>query len=194
MIQGQSNPATQVRPDSTQPFRINWVAQLPQLNYQSDNMPRNPGKYKARRGGGRHFSRHLTLDSDGIAVEDTNWRGNNGENESSDEKKEQSGDEEDESEEGQTGPSRSSVAETSGSSPVQSSTSPSIDQARAQRKAAKKARKQGTVVPEEDKDLINPNHLPVKHLSISDVGAPRELSRREREAKEKEEAKKKYWK
>jgi hypothetical protein len=33
---------------------------------------------------------------------------------------------------------------------------------------------------EDDSDLINPNRVPMKNLSISDVGAPRELSRRER--------------
>lgn len=33
---------------------------------------------------------------------------------------------------------------------------------------------------QDDSDLINPNRAPIKNLSISDVGAPRELSRRER--------------
>lgn len=56
----------------------------------------------------------------------------------------------------------------------------SIEETREKRKAEKKQKKQAQVVPEEDKDLVNPNHLPVKHLSLSDVGAPRELSRRER--------------
>ena len=53
---------------------------------------------------------------------------------------------------------------------------------RAERKALKKLGKQPAVVDEEDKDLINPNRLPVKNLTISDIGAPRELSRRERYA------------
>jgi hypothetical protein len=44
----------------------------------------------------------------------------------------------------------------------------------------KKQKKQGPAVDEEDKDLINPNHLPVKPMAISDLKAPRELSRRER--------------
>jgi hypothetical protein len=43
--------------------------------------------------------------------------------------------------------------------------------------AAKAAAKTGE--DEEDEDLINPNHVG-KKLNISDLGAPRELSRRER--------------
>ena len=46
---------------------------------------------------------------------------------------------------------------------------------------------------EDDSDLINPNHVKNK-MNISDLGAPRELSRKEREAKEKKEAQEKYWK
>lgn len=61
----------------------------------------------------------------------------------------------------------------------------------------------------EDEELINPNHI-TKKLNISDLGAPRELSRRERyvilehgdrsmntdfrEQKEKKEAQERYWK
>src|SRR4051812_42813254 len=33
---------------------------------------------------------------------------------------------------------------------------------------------------DEDPDLINPNHAPAKKIAISDLGAPRELTRRER--------------
>lgn len=63
-----------------------------------------------------------------------------------------------------------------------SSTAPSdnIDEARAARKAEKKQKKQVQEVDEEDQDLINPNRLPVKNMAISDLSAPRELSRRER--------------
>jgi len=39
---------------------------------------------------------------------------------------------------------------------------------------------------------VNPNHL-TKKLNISDLSAPRELTRREREQKEKQEAKDRYW-
>lgn len=46
---------------------------------------------------------------------------------------------------------------------------------------------------EDDSDLINPNHVKSK-MNISDLSAPRELSRKEREAKDKKEAQDKYWK
>jgi hypothetical protein len=61
-----------------------------------------------------------------------------------------------------------------------SAVSPGSIENREIRKAEKKKKKQAQVVPEEDQDLVNPNHLPVKNLSLSDVGAPRQLSRRER--------------
>jgi len=41
--------------------------------------------------------------------------------------------------------------------------------------------------------LINPNHVQEK-MNISDLNTPRELTRREREKKEKDDAKDKYWK
>jgi len=40
---------------------------------------------------------------------------------------------------------------------------------------------------------VNPNRV-TKKLNISDLSAPRELTRREREQKEKQEAKDRYWK
>lgn len=55
-----------------------------------------------------------------------------------------------------------------------------IEQTRAERKAEKKQRKQPQTVTEEDRDLVNPNRLPVKSMAISDIAAPQELSRRER--------------
>lgn len=45
---------------------------------------------------------------------------------------------------------------------------------------------------DDDDDLINPNHVK-KKMNISELGT-RELSRREREQKEKQDAKDKYWK
>lgn len=33
---------------------------------------------------------------------------------------------------------------------------------------------------DEDADLVNPNRVPVKNMTISDLDAPRELTRRER--------------
>ena len=49
---------------------------------------------------------------------------------------------------------------------------------------------------DDDTDLVNPNHV-TKKLGLSSLGgsgAPRELSRREREQKEKKEAAERYWK
>ncbi|KAI9429019.1 casein kinase substrate phosphoprotein PP28-domain-containing protein, partial [Lactarius indigo] len=46
---------------------------------------------------------------------------------------------------------------------------------------------------EDDELIANPNRL-TKKLNISDLSAPRELTRREREQKEKQEAKDRYWK
>lgn len=80
-----------------------------------------------------------------------------------------------------------------------SSTTPAQELSRADRKALKK--KQGKKEQkgsddeddDDDEDLINPNHV-AKKLTISDIGAPREMSRREREQKEKQEAKERYMK
>ncbi|KAG8215171.1 hypothetical protein J3R82DRAFT_8682, partial [Butyriboletus roseoflavus] len=58
--------------------------------------------------------------------------------------------------------------------------------------AEKQAQKQGIDENDEDADLINPNHVERK-LNISDLGSS-ELTRKEREAKEKQEAKDRYWK
>ena len=81
---------------------------------------------------------------------------------------------------------------------------------RRQLKKKQAAQKQEGGEEGEDADLINPNHVE-KKLNISDLGAPRELTRRERcaiiilswfwpeqlsfrEQKEKQEAKDRYWK
>ncbi|PVF96391.1 hypothetical protein CPB86DRAFT_709134 [Serendipita vermifera] len=156
-------------------------------------MPRGSGKFKQKRGGGRNFSRNLVLNEDGIAVE-ADSRGkrrvDDDEDDSEEEKEEEEEEEEEESEDEEgvnekdtnDGPESSSAATTS------------IEDARASRKADKKQKKQPQAA-EEDPDLVNPNRLPMKHLAISELSsAPRELSRKEREAKEKAEAKEKYWK
>ena len=78
------------------------------------------------------------------------------------------------------------------------------------KQAAEKAKKAGGEDEDDDEDLINPNHV-TKKMNISDLNAPRELTRRERycspmcetrqfahiynrEAKEKKEAQDRYWK
>ncbi|KAG8689269.1 hypothetical protein FRC11_003477 [Ceratobasidium sp. 423] len=159
-------------------------------------MVRGTGKFKQKRGGGRSFSRDMVLDSDGIAS-GTDRRASRRkrqeeEGEDDDEEEEEKEEEEEEEEEEEdSGPSEPTQPEMT----------------RAERKALKKQQgsKQkgkgiGTIKEgsgedsEDDSDLVNPNHVPMKNLSISDMGAPRELSRREREAKEKKEAEDRYWK
>ncbi|KIJ27254.1 hypothetical protein M422DRAFT_55135 [Sphaerobolus stellatus SS14] len=71
---------------------------------------------------------------------------------------------------------------------------------RAERKALKATQKKkapkadGEEEEEDDSDLVNPNRLSAKAKKLSDLNAPQPISRREREAKEKQEAKERYWK
>ncbi|KAJ7353212.1 casein kinase substrate phosphoprotein PP28-domain-containing protein [Mycena albidolilacea] len=148
-------------------------------------MVRGTGKFKQKRGGGRNFSKNMVLDENGTAVStDKRWapRGKGDDEDGSDEESEEESSEEESSEE--------EAPAASGSAEAQPELS------RAERKEQKKkqaAAKAKTGEDEEDEDLINPNHVG-KKLNISDLGAPRELSRREREQKEKQEAKDRYWK
>ncbi|KAI6019476.1 casein kinase substrate phosphoprotein PP28-domain-containing protein [Pisolithus microcarpus] len=150
-------------------------------------MVRGTGKYKNyRRGGGRSFSKHLDLNADGTAVpaDDRKKSRELDEDDSdSDEEASSEEDEEDEEEEDEQG-------ETSISQPQLSR------EERRALKAQEKLKKQqqpDADEDEEDPDLINPNHVQRK-LNISDIGSPRQLTRKEREAKEKQEAKDRYWK
>ncbi|KAJ7080000.1 casein kinase substrate phosphoprotein PP28-domain-containing protein [Mycena belliarum] len=145
-------------------------------------MVRGSGKFKQKRGGGRNFSKNMVLDENGTAVStDKRWapRGKDDSDDSDDSEEEESEEEESEEEETPAGGSSEAQPELS----------------RAERKELKKkqaAAKLAQADPE-DEDLINPNHVG-KKLNISDLGAPRELSRREREQKEKQDAKDRYWK
>ncbi|KAJ7146137.1 casein kinase substrate phosphoprotein PP28-domain-containing protein [Mycena epipterygia] len=146
-------------------------------------MVRGSGKFKQKRGGGRNFSKNLVLDENGTAVstDKPRVRRGMGDEEGSDEESEEEEEEEEESEEEE--PAAGGSAE------------PQPELSRAERKELKKkqaAAKQGQG-SDEDEDLINPNHVG-KKMNISDLGAPRELSRREREQKEKQDAKDRYWK
>jgi len=152
-------------------------------------MVRGTGKFKTKRGGGRNFSKHLVLDENGTAVStDKRWAKTTSDDDSnSDEESEEESSEESSEEEAPPG----------GSAPAPELT-------RAERREAKRA--QGPKAKaaaaaagpghdngeEVDEDLINPNHVATK-LKISDLGAPRELSRREKEEKEKKDAKDRYW-
>ncbi|KAJ7607376.1 casein kinase substrate phosphoprotein PP28-domain-containing protein [Roridomyces roridus] len=148
-------------------------------------MVRGSGKFKQKRGGGRSFSKNLVLDENGTAVStDKRWaKRDKGSDDDSDE--DEDSDEEEEEE------------EESGEEEGEGEDKPELS--RAERKELKKkqaAAKQKAVDEDgedEDDDLINPNHV-TKKMNISDLSAPKELSRREREQKEKAEAKDRYWK
>ncbi|KAJ7701509.1 casein kinase substrate phosphoprotein PP28-domain-containing protein [Mycena rosella] len=146
-------------------------------------MVRGSGKFKQKRGGGRNFSKNMVLDENGTAVSTDKPRTRRGMDaeEGSDDESDEEEEEEEESEEEE--------APAAGGSEAQP------EMSRAERKELKKkqgAAKQAQEDPE-DEDLINPNHVG-KKMNISDLGAPRELSRREREQKEKQDAKDRYWK
>ncbi|KAN0141816.1 Casein kinase substrate phosphoprotein PP28 domain containing protein [Lactarius tabidus] len=157
-------------------------------------MVRGSGKFKTKRGGGRSFSRNMTLDADGTAVGEPRHRtrraiaedeenDDDDEEEEDEEEDEDSDDEEDEDEDEEGGPS---------AVPGQ----PEISRAERRELKRKQAAEQAAKLAEggEDEDLlVNPNRV-TKKLNISDLSAPRELTRREREQKEKQEAKERYWK
>ncbi|KAF8225349.1 hypothetical protein L208DRAFT_1306667, partial [Tricholoma matsutake] len=140
------------------------------------------GKFKQKRGGGRSFSKNMALDANGTAVGDAYSRrrphaGDEGSEEESEESEEEESEEE-------------SEEETAGGSTQQQPELTRTERRELKKQGAQKQKEQGE---EEDPDLINPNHVE-KKLNISDLGAPRELTRREREQKEKQEAKDRYWK
>lgn len=151
------------------------------------------GRSTFTRGGGRSFSRDMVVDENGVASgKDRRARKKVGdsedpniEEESDEEESEDDDDEEDEEEgtSGRPGPSGSAPAEA--------------ELSRVERKALKKKQTEDRTKAqqeEEDPDFVNPNRAPAKNLAIADLGAPRELTRREREAKEKQEAKERYLK
>ncbi|KAG1753042.1 casein kinase substrate phosphoprotein PP28-domain-containing protein [Suillus occidentalis] len=148
-------------------------------------MVRGSGKFKTKRGGGRNFSKHLEIDENGTAVSlDKRWAPRDQEGDDSDEEnKLEEEDEDDEDEEEDEEGANGSTAQP--------------ELSRAERKALKKKqadqKQPGEGESDTDADLINPNHVE-KKMNISDLGAPRELTRREKEAKEKQEAKDRYWK
>ncbi|KAJ7452100.1 casein kinase substrate phosphoprotein PP28-domain-containing protein [Mycena galericulata] len=149
-------------------------------------MVRGSGKFKQKRGGGRNFSKNMVLDENGTAVStDKRWerRGKDDEGDDSEEESEEESSEEESSEE--------EVPAAGGSA------EPQPELSRAERKELKKkqaaAKQKANEEDPEDEDLINHNHVG-KKMNISDLGAPKELSRREREQKEKQEAKDRYWK
>jgi len=166
-------------------------------------MVRGSGKFKTKRGGGRNFSRNLTpLDADGepMPIPDK-WaaRGKVVEEDDEDEESEEESEDSDDDEDG--GPS---IKPQPG--PLAGKAADQPELTRAERRAQKKGKPAGKSGKdneddsdedeEDDTDLINPNRGPQRNTKLADVGtsAPREISRREREAKEKQEAKERYWK
>ncbi|KAJ7058008.1 casein kinase substrate phosphoprotein PP28-domain-containing protein [Mycena amicta] len=145
-------------------------------------MVRGSGKFKQKRGGGRNFSKNMVLDENGTAVSVDRQRRRG----KDDEDDEDDSDEEEESEE-----ESSSEEESEGEEKPELTRTERREMKKKQAQAKQKA--DGDPSDPEDADLINPNHV-TKKMNISDLGAPRELTRREREQKEKQEAKDRYWK
>jgi len=151
------------------------------LNRLLSIMVRGKGKWgKIVRGGGPHYSKGLGREGidEGEEGDGKELRGENG-----------SGDSEEGSEEGGEGSS-----EEEGSSEDEAGTSATAqpELTRQQKRDLKKKQaEEMKKLAEEDPDLINPNHVQQKKI---DLNAPIELSRRDREQKEKREAKERYWK
>jgi len=141
----------------------------------------------SRRGGGHTFSRDLELDENGVAVStgrDKRFTKRRDEDDDEEVEEEESTEEESDDD---AGPSVSTPS---------ASAAPGETMSRAERKALKQAAKKKPNGEEkdedEDADLINPNRSLQTSSGTPDLSAPRELSRREREAKEKKEAAERY--
>ncbi|KAF8154190.1 casein kinase substrate phosphoprotein PP28-domain-containing protein [Crassisporium funariophilum] len=146
-------------------------------------MVRGSGKFKQKRGGGRNFSKEVSFNPEERArAARRRELGEAGEGDSEEDSEEE--DEEEESEE----ESEEEVVGAPSNAPAGPELSRTERRDLKKKQAADKATKE-----EEDPDLINPNHVTQK-MNISDLNSPRELSRREREQKEKQEAKDRYWK
>ncbi|EIN05308.1 hypothetical protein PUNSTDRAFT_55169 [Punctularia strigosozonata HHB-11173 SS5] len=149
-------------------------------------MVRGTGKFKQKRGGGRSFSKNLVLDENGTAVSaDQRWR-----------KKEDGSDEESEEEEEEEEEEESEEEEEDAAA-----SGPQQELSRAERRALKaQQKKKPAVVKEEGEEdgddplEANLNRAAGRSLKLSEIDQPRELTRREREAKEKKDAQDKYWK
>jgi len=146
------------------------------------------GTFKQKRGGGRNFSKHLELDENGTAVSVDKWAKRDKDDDSDEDSEEESEEEEEEEEESDDGKAVAGQPTLS----------------RAERKELKKqkvqAKQQQAAGDEDEEDgdqdplFQNPNIAAGKKMNIADLSAPRELTRREREEKEKKDAKERYWK
>ncbi|EMD35147.1 hypothetical protein CERSUDRAFT_116621 [Gelatoporia subvermispora B] len=148
------------------------------------------GGYKLKRGGGRSRSKHLVLDENGTAVSQDRWA-TRGKKDAEDS---ESGSDEEESEEEESEEEPAAGASAAGQ--------PELTRTERRELKKKKAQAKQAALKEEDEDeeegddplLANPNITVGKKMNIADLGAPRELTRREREEKEKKDAKERYWK
>ncbi|SCV73231.1 BQ2448_7156 [Microbotryum intermedium] len=194
-------------------------------------MVRNAGKFgKAKRGGGRHFSRDLSrLGADGNSQrpggsDDSN--DSSSEEDSSDEEEQMTttrvgelpptaeSDQEDQEDQGLVRNLNSTRLTTpssaSGATPSNTTTdlprrghvktADQVAQARKDKKAAKSGGQAATRAlgsdSEDDRDdaldMMNANQKPNKGIKLGDLGAPKEMSRREREQADKKAAAERY--
>ncbi|TFK72363.1 hypothetical protein BDN72DRAFT_763420 [Pluteus cervinus] len=152
------------------------------------------GKFKQKRGGGRSFSKDMGFDKASTVADKSIANRRKKEGAEDDDDDDDSSEDEDAIEEEEEEESEDEEEEGAAGG---SSAQPELS--RAERKqlkkdqAAQKIKKKQGDDEEEDPDFINPNHIKNK-LNIADIDAPRELTRRERSQKEKQEAKERYWK
>ncbi|KAH9177941.1 casein kinase substrate phosphoprotein PP28-domain-containing protein [Lactarius sanguifluus] len=154
-------------------------------------MVRGSGKFKTKRGGGRSFSRNMTLDADGTAVGEPRRPSRRALEEA-----EEEDDDDDDDEEEEDSEEESSDEEDGDGEPSSVPDGPELSRVERRELKKKQAEQAAAKIAEEDGEddlTANPNRL-TKKLNISDLSAPRELTRREREQKEKQEAKDRYWK
>ncbi|THU85033.1 hypothetical protein K435DRAFT_783483 [Dendrothele bispora CBS 962.96] len=156
-------------------------------------MVRGSGKFKQKRGGGRSFSRNLVLDENGTAVASERPRRNQGEDDDDSSEEEEEEDEEEEDDEEEEEEEEEDKPELSRAERKELKKKQAAEKQKQKQKAGNSTGGDGEDDEDDDSDLINPNHV-TKKMNISDLSAPRELTRKEREAKEKQEAKDRYWK
>ncbi|KAF8438430.1 casein kinase substrate phosphoprotein PP28-domain-containing protein [Boletus edulis BED1] len=154
-------------------------------------MVRGSGKFKTKRGGGRSFSRDMDLDQNGIAVSRATLRKKQDDSDDKDEDEDALQEEEEEDDDDEEEDEEENAADSS-AAPQPGLTRTERRELKKKQAAEKQAQKQGIDEDDEDADLINPNHVE-KKLTISDLGSI-QLTRKEREVKEKQEAKDRYWK
>ncbi|KAF5392128.1 hypothetical protein D9757_003197 [Collybiopsis confluens] len=146
---------------------------------------------------GSSGNKNLELDANGTAVsKDKKRRDRNAEGDSDeddddedDSEEEESEEEEDEEDEGTQQEAKPELSRTERKELKKKQTADKLKQKQKQSGGGGGSDDDS----DDDSDLINPNHVK-RQMNISDLNAPRELSRKEREAKEKKEAQDKYWK